>query len=195
MKRCMAFTLGTVILLLLLSTEQIAAQVVVKDTVKITQIPSGGNRPYIKRGKEALAVQNGVISGFVMPRGGLLQVYYSFAERLDWYLPPWVSLIAIFNGDSAVADSILPRFPDVTISPFTFFNGCFATFEQHDRIFFQNFSASEEVYLYNVGHVEQGDTVQFFYATKMVYIGTRDTLAIFSADEVRDANGNLVGWN
>ncbi|MGH7454475.1 MAG: hypothetical protein ACRENG_24180, partial [bacterium] len=187
---------GMIIVLFLLVAEEMAAQVVVRDTVKITRVPQGGMRPLLdKENNPSLVLSDGVVSGVVIPYRANLQIYYDLLDRLDWYLPPWASLITSFvSRDSVVADSLIPRFPEVTISPFSFFNACLSRFEQHDRIFFRNFSASEDVYRFNVGHAESGDTMQFFYDTEPVYVGGRDTLAIWSADEIRDAGGTLVGW-
>lgn len=190
--------LGMMILLFVLTTEEIKAQVVVRDSVRITRIPLNRMRPQIDKTKRYPSIlQNGVVSGFVMPRNGILQIYYNLITRLDFPLPSYANLFMWFdqNGDSVITDPLLPRFPDVTNGPFTYFNGCFSSFETHDLFFYQNFSAPPHVYVYEVGEVAQGDTVQFFYDTQSLFTGLRDTLAIFSADEVRLSDGTLVGWS
>ncbi len=195
MKRCMA--LWTMIFLLLSFSAELAAQVVVRDSVKITRTPLTGTKPELKKQNlgTSFVTQNGVVSGFVIPYRANLQIYYSFAERLDWFMPPWAGLITIFNSDSVVVDSLLWRFPEVTISPLTYFNGCFSSFEQHDWIFFTNFSSPPEVYIFNLGLVAAGDTVQFVYDTESLFTGGRDTLGIWDANEVRLSDGTLVGWD
>ncbi|MGH7453391.1 MAG: hypothetical protein ACRENG_18720, partial [bacterium] len=194
MKRWMV--LSTIFVFTILMAEKLMAQVVVRDSVRIARLPSAKMRPQMDKSPQPTVVlQNGVVSGFVIPYRANLQIYYSFVERLDWYLPPWASLITLFNTDSVVTDSLLPRFPEVTFGPFTFFNGCLGSFEQHDRYYFTNFSAPPEVYIFNVGLAEAGDTVQFVYDTESLFTGQRDTLGIWSADEVRLSDGTLVGWN
>ncbi|MGH7452721.1 MAG: hypothetical protein ACRENG_15345 [bacterium] len=93
-------------------------------------------------------------------------------------------------------DPILPRFPDIINGPFTFYDACSNDFDTRYRIYYQNFSAPPEVYRYDVSFVAQGDTVQFLYDTDLVGTGgQRTTHGIWSADEVRLADGTLVGWN
>jgi len=196
MKRCLP--LGMMILLFALTTEEIKAQVVVRDSVRIARIPLNRMRPQIDKTKRYPSIlQNDVVSGFVMPRTGILQIYYNLITRLDFALPSHANLFMWFdqNGDSVLTDLLLPRFPDVISGPFTFFNGCFSSFETHDQFYYQNFSAPPNVYVYEVGRVAQGDTVQFFYDTQSLFSGTRDTLAITIADEVRLGDGTLAGWS
>ena len=196
MKRCLP--LGMMILLFLLTTEEIKAQVVVRDSIRITRIPFNRMRPQIDKTKRYPSIlQNGVVSGFVMPRNGILQIYYNLITRLDFPSPSYANLFMWFDqsGDSVLTDPLLPRFPDVISGPFTYFNGCFSSFETHDLFFYQNFSAPPNVYVYEVGRVAQGDTVQFFYDTQSLFSGMRDTLAITIADEVRLSDGTLAGWS
>ncbi len=196
MKRCLS--LGMMILLFTLTIEETKAQVVVRDSVRIGRIPLNRMRPQFDKTKRYPSIlQNDVVSGFVMPRNGVLQIYYALITRLDFPLPAYANLLMWFdqNGDSVITDPLLPRFPDVDSGPFTYFNGCFSSFETHDLIFYQNFSAPPNVYLYEVGRVAQGDTVQFFYDTQSLFTGARDTLAILLADEVLLSDGTLAGWN
>jgi hypothetical protein len=184
--------LGLSLLIILLSISGIlSAQVVIKERVIIG---SGGvvppNSGMIKGNVKTMFTSNGVISGFVMQKTGQLQVYYAFCDRLDYELPANASLIVHFlKGDSLRSDSIITRFYNMIPWQRYIYNGCLGE-NQYRYAYNYNITGSpENVYLYNVGPVSEGDTVQFYYSSNSIVTGDSVLYAIYSADSL------TTGWN
>ena len=195
---------------ILLNTGEMLGQVVLRDSVKITETAQPGIQVN-QLNKSAFTAQTVVQSGFVMPRDGKLIVSYSSLlnssrlMRFDTFLPSFASLIVNFvSGDSVVIDSLMPRFPNIISFPIIAGNICeFDPFEQHTQIDYRNFSNQQEVYQLDLGKVSKGDTVQFSYDTQflarasftVLAANVRDTLNIKTSSEVRLPDSTLVGWS
>ncbi|NLT51568.1 MAG: hypothetical protein GXX85_11690, partial [Ignavibacteria bacterium] len=63
------------------------AQVKIKEKVEIK--PEEGN---LKSSSSTVIYSNGFINGFVMPKSGMLQVYYAYLSHLDLPLPDCAAL-------------------------------------------------------------------------------------------------------
>jgi hypothetical protein len=153
-------------------------------------IASGTIARNLKKVNGIMFSDSGVVSGFVMRKTGQLQVYYAYANRLDRELPANAALITHFvKGDSSRSDSLLPRFPNRTGWWRAIMNWCLGYTDYRYEYDYTNVGSPEEVYLYNVGHVTQGDSVQFFYVSDDIQTGDSVLYGIYSADTAG------TGWN
>ena len=136
---------------------------------------------------------SGVVSGFVMPKSGELQVYYSFCNRIDRMLPANAALVVHFlRGDSSRSDRIISRFPNVTPWSRLIYNACYGIHQYRYQYNYTNTGYAEDVYVYNVGAVTEGDTIQLFYSSNSIVTGDSVLYGIYSADSVAPGSWNVV---
>jgi hypothetical protein len=186
---------GLSLLIIILSFSGILnAQVVIKERVIIG---SGGvvppNSGMIKGNVKTMFTSNGVISGFVMQKTGQLQVYYAFCDRLDYELPANAALVVHFlKGDSSRIDSIIPRFSNMIPWTRYIYNGCLGEYQYRNAYNYNITGSPENVYLYNVGRVSQGDTIQFFYSSNSIVTGDSVLYAIYGADSLAPGSWNVI---
>ena len=167
------------------------AQVKIKEKVEIK--PEEGN---LKSSSSTVIYSNGFINGFVMPKSGMLQVYYAYLSHLDLPLPDCAALRTHFlEGDSTKNDLLVPRFPDLITSPKYINDYCNSTIVTRYQYSYNNSSATEEVYLYKAGKVNAGDTVQFSYYSDMIGTGSEFLYGIYDASEIKLSDGTIAGWD
>ena len=174
------------------------SQVIIKERVVIDSVGSV-DHPEKQKNVNSTSLSklsnNTLVSGFKMPKTGQLQVYYTYADRLDKELPENAALITHFlKGDSSTSDLINRRF-----SYTSWFrqvnNWCSGGPEWRQEYDYTNTGSGEEVYLYNAGIVAKDDTVQFFYVSDDIQTGDSVLYAIYYADTVRLADNTVAGWN
>ncbi|MDI6803737.1 MAG: hypothetical protein QME58_07810, partial [Bacteroidota bacterium] len=124
----------------------------------------------------------GVISGFVMKKRGVLQICNSFANRDKSPIPVNSHLyLNIRNGDSILTDLVVPRFNN----PSSNYWNCYG-----DQTLRYKYSISYLCTPWSVIPVQRGDTVVFAYVTDLHPAdGTMDALGIYSADTTQ------YGWD
>jgi len=147
----------------------------------------------IKKNEKTMFTSGEVASGFIMPKSGELQIYYVYCNRLDYKLPANASLIVHFlRGDSSKADCIISRFPNVTPWSRLIYNACYGINQYRYQYNYTNTGYSEDVYVYNVGTVTEGDTIQFFYSSNNIVTGDSVLYAIYNADLVAACSWDVV---
>ena len=159
------------------------AQVTIKEKIELNGLPEND----LKR-------NTSVASALIMPSSGTLQVYYSYVNHFDDSLPDYSTLNSyFFRGDSSNVDSIKPRLAIPTINYETIYDYCYSQIT-HRWVYYYNSSNDPNEYLYNVGNVNRGDTVQFTYFSDNIETG--DTITYGITDTVAYyQNGELVGWD
>ncbi|MDP2207809.1 MAG: hypothetical protein Q8K98_03410 [Bacteroidota bacterium] len=158
-------------------TQVLKAQVRIKEKVVINPQQSLQNINIIRQeGTE------GIVSGFVMKKRGVLQIWHSFAHR-DKSPIPFNShvYLDIRNGDTVLTDLVVPRFNDTSSN----YWNCYGV-----QTLRYNYYISYPYTPFSAVPVQRGDTVVFVYVTDLHPIdGTMDTLGIYSADTTQ------YGWN
>ncbi len=151
------------------------AQVRIKEKVVINPQQSLQNLNII--GPEGT---EGIVSGFVMKKRGMLQVYYSFAGRDSSPIPYSSHLrVDVRNGDTILTDFVVPRFSQSN----SYLRDCFGNFTSR-----YNYSISDQPF--SVIPVQRGDSVIFVYVTDLHPVdGIMDTLGISSTDTTQ------YGWD
>ncbi len=159
------------------------AQVTIKEKIELNGLPENN-----------LKKNTSVASALIMPSSGKLQVYYAYVNHFDYPLPDYSTLNSyFFRGDSSKVDSIMPRLAEPTINYETLYDYCYGQIT-YRQVYYYNSSNDPNEYLYNVGNVNQGDTVQFTYFSDNIETG--DTITYGMTDTVAYyQNGELVGWD
>ncbi len=167
------------------------AQVKIKEKVEIK--PEESN---LKSSSSTVIYLNGIINGFVMPKSGMLQVYYTYLRHLDLPMPYYAELRTNFlKGDSTKSDSLVPRFPDLITSPRYINDFCNSTISSRFQYIYSNNSAPAEVSLYKAGSVNAGDTVQYLYYSDLMENGNEFLYGVYDASEVKLSDGTIAGWD
>lgn len=166
---------GTLFFIFLISLSCFA-QVVIEERVEI------GSNSVSALEKET------IVSSLIMPRSGMLQVYYTYLVHLDGPMPYYSSLNTFFfKGDSTKSDDLAIRFDDFFYWQRNFGPYCFPSIRWEYDYF-----ASE--YLYELGNVNAGDTVQFTYYSDWVANGQPFEYGIYDTTGIW-VNNELVGWD
>jgi hypothetical protein len=172
-------------------------QVTIKE--KMTILPKLLNTTTPGGGEETQPA-GGVASGFIMPKSGILQIRYTYANRVYGRLPDTVMLmvhrfpyspppppstLTTSAADTVVTDRFKPRFTTADSANQNYCDGS-------SGLFFHYAGARQP---FNAVAVNQGDTVQFFYVLDNRIIGGLDTLFFdpsLASPIMVDAN--VVGW-
>ncbi|HSD63000.1 MAG TPA: hypothetical protein VLB50_04350 [Ignavibacteriaceae bacterium] len=159
------------------------AQVTIKEKIELNGLPENN-----------LKKNTSVASSLIMPSRGTLQIYYSYVNHFDYSLPDYSTLNSyFFRGDSSKVDSIMPRLTTPIINYETIWDYCYDQIT-YRQVYYYNSSNDTNVYKYNVGNVNQGDTVQFTYFSDNIETGDTITYGITDTVEYYQ-NGELVGWD
>jgi hypothetical protein len=160
------------------------AQVVIEERIEIGGITSKDN---LKKGS-SIFYKDDIPSGFIMPRSGMLQVFYGYLTHYDGPMP-WYSTLNtyFFKDDSTRTDELTPRFTD-----YFYWQRNFPFCNPSTRWEWDYFP--EEEYLYDVDRVTEGDTVQFTYFSDWVASQDTFTYGVYSATEIW-VDSQLVGWD
>ncbi|MBA4313133.1 MAG: hypothetical protein C0417_10945 [Chlorobiaceae bacterium] len=165
--------------LILFSSAALVAQVTIRE--KITLNPKS---KIVKDNKESvkLLLLSSDISGFVMKKRGVLQIWHSFAERDKSPIPFNSHLyLDIRNGDTVLTDFVVPRFNNT----YSNYWNCYGV--QTLRYYY---SISFPYTPFSAVPVQRGDTVVIAYITDLhPEDGVLDTLGIYSTDTTQ------YGWD
>ncbi|MFO7526381.1 MAG: hypothetical protein R6W68_13100 [Ignavibacteriaceae bacterium] len=173
----------TFLLFILISFSSFA-QVVIEEKIEL----GVRSNKQIQKGT-SIVYTDSVVSGFIMPRSGVLQVYFTSINHFDWELPDYSTLNTyFFKGDSTSVDSLINRFTSYIIDTRTIFNYCPPSSWEHRSVWMY---LSPDPYLYELGNVSHGDSVQMIYHSDMS--GVAGNIPISEANEVW-ADSQLVGW-
>ena len=170
------------IIFTLLTINFIFPQVVIEERVEINGSQSENN---LKRNSEIVYTD----SGFIMWKSGHLQVNYnsheSYLYHYDGPMPDYSSLNTYFLKDNSMKiDSLLPRFPLLTVNTLNLYNFCNSSYIERTKYFYDRQTPG----LFDLGYVEEGDTVQFSYYSDIVGSGTPYTYVMNFEYEISE------GW-
>jgi len=162
------------------------AQVTIKEKIELNGLPENK----INKGS-SIIYKDEIPSGFIMPKSGMLQVYYAYLVHFDGPMPFYSTLDAyFFKDDSTRVDSLWRRFTDF-INWQRYFQFCYPP----SRLEWDYFTSNDpNEYLWDVDKVNVGDSVQFTYFSDWVATGDTFSYPVYYASEIWDDSA-LVGWD
>ncbi|HSD62692.1 MAG TPA: hypothetical protein VLB50_02805 [Ignavibacteriaceae bacterium] len=139
----------------------------------------------------SIIYKDDIPSGFIMPKSGMLQVYYAYLVHYDGPMPFYSTLNAYFyKDDSTRVDSLWRRFPD-----FTYWQRNFQFCYPPTRYEWDYFpSNNSDEYLWDIDKVNEGDSIQVTYFSDWVASQDTFTYPVYSATEIW-VDSVLVGWD
>ncbi|HSD64161.1 MAG TPA: hypothetical protein VLB50_10195 [Ignavibacteriaceae bacterium] len=159
------------------------AQVTIKEKIELNGLPENK----INKGF-SIVYADSVVSGFIMPKSGILECYYSYLTHFYRQMPDYSSLNSyFFKGDSLKNDSLINRF---------YLNNAWQRNYQfcypNQRMEYDCLPVNYNPY--NIGNVMQGDTVQFTYLSDIALTGEQYEYGVYDASEIW-VDSALVGWD
>lgn len=160
---------------------------VIEERVEIGGLPTENK---LNKGS-SIIYKDDIPSGFIMPRSGMLQVFYGYLTHYDGPMPWYSSLNTyFFKDDSTRVDELTPRFTD-----YIYWQRNFPFCNPSTRWGWNYFPSNlPEEYLYDVDKVTEGDTIQVTYFSDWVASQDTFTYGVYSATEIW-VDSQLVGWD